>query len=237
MLLEHLKNSLNTWGKPTKYPRIYALRKDGRHQVTWIGSTGVKGQHIYTEYNPDGTKVTCFICGIECLSSCAKHQRKAGKHKRNTCDRKCQDKLTQCFEWNPRMIARDDEGWYTETCKGGTRGYIVKRVRQLRVSGKYKGRMHRVKIFKHRWVMEQHLGRKLHKYEQVHHIDMNKANNDISNLWLCSPTDHMSAHHSFNESCEELMSSGFNKYTGIKFNPELGKYYLTTNEKENAHEL
>jgi|14BtaG_2_1085337.scaffolds.fasta_scaffold19572_4 hypothetical protein len=230
MLLEHLKNSLNTWGKPTKYPRTYNLREDGRHEVFWVGSTGVKAQAIYSEYNPDGTTVTCFICGIECLTSCAKHQRKEGKHKRNTCTRKCQDKLTQCYEWNPRMIARDDEGWYKET-KGPQKGYIVKRVRKLRLGGKYKGRMHRVKIYQHRSIMEEHLGRKLTPNEQVHHVDMNKSNNDISNLWLCSPSDHMSAHHSFNQCCEELMGN-FHKYNDIRFNIETGRYYLINNEKE-----
>ena len=61
MLLEHLKNSLNTFGKPTKYPRTYNLREDGRHEVFWVGSTGVKAQAIYSEYNPDGTRTMSKI--------------------------------------------------------------------------------------------------------------------------------------------------------------------------------
>ena len=130
--------------------------------------------------------------------------------------------LTQSYEWNPRMIPRDDDGWYLETCKGGTNGYIMKRIRPA------KGE-HRIKIFQHRWIMEQYLDRKLHKHEQVHHIDMKKTNNDISNLWLCSPSDHMSAHHSFNECCEELMGN-FHKYSDIRFNVETGKYYLIDKE-------
>lgn len=36
----------------------------------------------------------------------------------------------------------------------------------------------------HRIVMENHLGRKLTRYEHVHHIDGNKVNNDIGNLML-----------------------------------------------------
>lgn len=36
----------------------------------------------------------------------------------------------------------------------------------------------------HRYVMEQHLGRKLTSKETIHHIDRNKLNNDISNLML-----------------------------------------------------
>ena len=36
----------------------------------------------------------------------------------------------------------------------------------------------------HRYVMEQHLGRPLKSDEYVHHIDFNKTNNDINNLFL-----------------------------------------------------
>jgi hypothetical protein len=48
----------------------------------------------------------------------------------------------------------------------------------------------------HRIVMEKHLGRKLTNQETVHHIDGNKLNNDINNLFLfpnCSM--HFEYHH------------------------------------------
>lgn len=37
----------------------------------------------------------------------------------------------------------------------------------------------------HRLVMEEHLDRYLYPDEEVHHIDGNRKNNNISNLWLC----------------------------------------------------
>ena len=228
MTLEHLKNSLNTWGKPTKHKKDYTYLGDGQHRVSWIGSTGLKHQDIYIEYDPDGNRIKCAVCGVECLTAKVKYQRKNGDHKkRHTCTRECQDELTKCNKFNPLMIERDDEGWYLCTEKGGSGGYIVKRVRQKRLSGKYKGRMHRVKIFQHRWVMEQVVGKEAIIGMHVHHIDMCKTNNDISNLWLCTPTQHMSAHHSFNECCEELMGN-FHKYSEIKFDIEAGKYYLVS---------
>lgn len=42
----------------------------------------------------------------------------------------------------------------------------------------------------HRYIMEQYLGRKLNSTEYVHHIDQNKTNNDISNLFLF-PSNHI----------------------------------------------
>lgn len=45
-------------------------------------------------------------------------------------------------------------------------------------------------IHTHRLVMSQFLGRKLERWEHVHHIDGNKENNDISNLQLLTDSEH-----------------------------------------------
>ncbi|MEA3384967.1 MAG: HNH endonuclease [Thermodesulfobacteriota bacterium] len=39
-------------------------------------------------------------------------------------------------------------------------------------------------MYHHRWIMEQHLGRKLLPTETIHHVDENKLNNKIDNLQL-----------------------------------------------------
>ena len=41
-------------------------------------------------------------------------------------------------------------------------------------------------VFKHRLVMQEKLGRKLHKHETVHHKDGNRLNNHPDNLELWS---------------------------------------------------
>lgn len=46
----------------------------------------------------------------------------------------------------------------------------------------------------HRYVMQKHLGRELRSNEIVHHIDGNKANNDISNLEIVSRSEHIKMH-------------------------------------------
>jgi len=47
----------------------------------------------------------------------------------------------------------------------------------------------------HVWIMEQEIGRKLKSHERVHHIDGNKLNNNLNNLFLCKNTsEHRKIH-------------------------------------------
>jgi hypothetical protein len=52
----------------------------------------------------------------------------------------------------------------------------------------------RKSVLVHREVMEKHLGRKLGPNEVVHHIDHNPDNNDISNLQVLTPQEHLEHH-------------------------------------------
>lgn len=56
------------------------------------------------------------------------------------------------------------------------------------IDGKY--------IKEHRYVMEQHLGRKLLRTEEVHHRDGNKFNNEVENLQIMSKSEHSKLHWS-----------------------------------------
>lgn len=65
----------------------------------------------------------------------------------------------------------------------------------------------------HRRVMEEYLGRKLEPNERVHHIDGNKENNSIDNLYLFSKTgEHTRIHHSLEKLSYELMKLGIIKF-------------------------
>lgn len=64
-------------------------------------------------------------------------------------------------------------------------------------------------ILEHRYVLEKHLGRSLDKREVVHHIDGNKANNNLDNLVLCaSPKDHNIIHTEMELFVEKLIREG-----------------------------
>lgn len=78
------------------------------------------------------------------------------------------------------------------------------------------------KIFTHREKIEKVIGRPLLSKEIVHHLDGDKSNDDINNLWLCKDnTEHQMLHDELEKLAFELYRLGY-----IKFDKEIGHYYL-----------
>jgi hypothetical protein len=68
-------------------------------------------------------------------------------------------------------------------------------------------------VLEHRYIMEKHLGRPLKKKEVIHHIDGDKANNNIDNLVLCdNAREHNIIHTEMELFVEKLIKEKRVKY-------------------------
>ena len=64
-------------------------------------------------------------------------------------------------------------------------------------------------IYEHKLIYENFLGRKLSVIEKVHHIDGNKSNNEIENLFLCeNKAKHYSIHQSMEDCAIAMLDKG-----------------------------
>lgn len=84
-------------------------------------------------------------------------------------------------------------------------------------SGEYK--------VKHREIAATIIKRKLTSNEIVHHIDMDKRNNDENNLYICSKSEHSILHRQL-----ECLAIEFFKLGYIKF--ENGKYIINISDSK-----
>lgn len=80
-----------------------------------------------------------------------------------------------CIKRDGRAL-RKPEGWWINS-KGYIEGFV-------RIGDVRRG------VKQHRYFMELHLERPLLRSEDVHHIDGNKQNNDLSNLMLVAHGEH-----------------------------------------------
>lgn len=110
----------------------------------------------------------------------------------------CAEKLGRSFHATHKMVeklelAMEYKGWYTDV-----QGYVVITPNR------------ETKLYEHRLVMEEQLGRPLLSSEIVHHIDGKKSNNDPSNLMLMTRSTHIKEHH------EEILTARHGKPVNMK---------------------
>src|SRR3990167_5369370 len=77
-------------------------------------------------------------------------------------------------------------------------------------------------ILEHHLIVEQSLGRALRKDEVVHHIDGQKTNNNLTNLFLCTRKQHMLLHQSLDQLIYQLIQDKSIRFEG-------GRYFLQVN--------
>ena len=79
-------------------------------------------------------------------------------------------------------------------------------------------------------IMEKYIGRPILKSEPIHHIDFNRLNNSLNNLYLCkNASEHSMIHGSLEKTTQEL----FKKKIIIFIN---GKYQINK-KKRNIQNL
>lgn len=127
---------------------------------------------------------SCLVCNSLFKTYPSKVKIGRGKY----CSKACSDSVT--------LIKKGQHiSPQTEIKKGQVIGKVKgwrlcgrrKNYKAIYINGKY--------IREHRLVVEQYLGRKLESWEEVHHIDGNGLNNDISNLLILSKSDHLRLEH------------------------------------------
>lgn len=126
-----------------------------------------------------GTVKKCEVCDKEFKTKPSHTER------RRTCSKECSGQLKvlegkDVGTWNSNNRLEDSHNW-----KGG---------RRIREDGYAYVWTEDKEVREHRYIMEQHLGRRLLPEEDVHHKDENKLNNDPSNLELLTRSEHSSYH-------------------------------------------
>tara|TARA_R100000656_G_scaffold101834_1_gene74101 strand:- start:97 stop:741 length:645 start_codon:yes stop_codon:yes gene_type:complete len=212
MTLQELKTKCSKMGwdinkitydplKTGKFQRAYRTRHKGKG-----------GKYIYATY----MRKKCAICKKETMKCTSTYLRSNYKRQRSFCSHKCRvigvsGENNYLFEEGRIMDNKNSDYIQIKTMK-----------HPYRTKGNY--------VVQHRWIMEKHIGRYLKPNingkpgsgELVHHVDMNKKNNDINNLYLCkNMADHQRVHGSFNELCRILMENNI-----IAFDHNIGEYCI-----------
>jgi len=120
------------------------------------------------------------------------------KGKRDPNAKRNQPKAKFMSEQHREKLSRAKRGRFGEQAnnwQGGTTrgGALVYSEHRRTVDGR--------RMYAHRAVAEEALGRRLGRSEHVHHIDRDRSNNRPENLIVLHSSDHLKLHRAINESC------------------------------------
>jgi hypothetical protein len=157
--------------------------------------------------DPRGNKKTAnsyyFVgdCDV-CKKPCLKDLSNAKKSKRIACSSECRSKLMTKPDGN-RIFKR-----------GTIDSHIMVKAKDHPMANKSGY------VPEHRLFVEKHLGRYLKRTDQVHHINLIKNDNDLSNLVVFkNSSEHFKAHGSLNKCVAKLIDKNV-----LMFNRETNEY-------------
>lgn len=166
--------------------RRFGIKARGRHYGRWNPKVCERCGKTFTPSGPAqrfcdercrlGTR-PCEECGVDMMQRIAQ-VHKGMKYERRFCSRECR------LAWMEKhATGRYDAQGYVLVKRAPTQSRTSKDGGYIRVNMGGNERKDG-RILEHRLVMSRYLGRPLYEWETVHHIDGNRANNDITNLQL-----------------------------------------------------
>ena len=84
-------------------------------------------------------------------------------------------------------------------------------------------------VYEHTLIYEQNTGKLPQKGEVLHHIDLDKLNNDFSNLFLCGHKEHLVCHRSIENLIKPLLQLGIIYFNNGEYQIS-DKYTLNPND-------
>jgi hypothetical protein len=175
--------------------------------------------------------IECEYCNKQRESAYAKAVSKNALKNKHRC-KSCATKMKQTGQKYSDEHKKNISRRLREVNNGGIRLNQGRGYKQLIVDDYHPRKKNRKGgnyIFEHILVMEKYLGRFLENHEIVHHIDKDKQNNNIENLYLFSGNTnkessrmHNAAHESLEQIGVELYNLGLVKFVD-------GKYLLDKN--------